>query len=376
MLNRRKPLLLRPTMEDAMTTARRWGKNSRMVVFIPLIILLMLNSACFGSSGFFATATPTSTATYTPTLTPTATATFTPTPTLTLTPTVTPTSTATSTPTPTPTPSGYYLNEDWQFSLRLPPDWTVAENTAYVQFWDPSYDLFLQIQSIEFNLGNGIDLFINVLVNTFRDPSLNLFASTELGKKDEVTLGDGTIATRQVVTGKSSSGVDLTMQITCASNISQIYAFIFFGSDVTMHAKDSLIDGIYETVTLGENTLITIPPTNTDSFAGDWTGTTKGINDPSFSTQIDISVEKGCKVGKECGTVSAPKLSCSGDIALESITGNNFTFVEQNVQGGSSCISGGYEYIRLLPDGTLSWAFLYTSPSGDQTASSAVLVQK
>ncbi len=54
------------------------------------------------------------------------------------------------------------------------------------------------------------------MVNTFRDPGLNLFASSTLGKIDNVTLGDGTTAIRQVITGKSPTGEDITMQITFA----------------------------------------------------------------------------------------------------------------------------------------------------------------
>jgi hypothetical protein len=271
---------------------------------------------------------------------------------------------------------GYYYNENFQFSLILPPNWTVAENSSFIQFWDPHQNLILQVQTVDFNVGSGMDIFINLLVNTFRNPDLNLFASSTLGNKDEVTLGDGTIASRQVISGKSPNGEDLIIQITCADNVSKLYAFIFIGTGITMEASENLINGIYETISLGENDLVTIPPSNTDTIAGEWTGKTVGIDDPSFSTQIDLSIDEGCTVGKLCGTVSAPDFPCNGDIALESIIGNTYTFIEQNMQGSSSCFSGAFDYIRLLPDDTLSWQFFYISASGEQTGSSAILKHK
>jgi hypothetical protein len=341
-----------------------------------MMVVLLMNSACGVISGFLATSTPTPTLTYTPTFTPTQTSTPTPSPTPSPIPTNTPTPTVTFTPSPTPTPMGYYYNENFQFSLILPPDWTAAENSSYIQFWDPYHSLFLQAQNMDFNVGSGMDIFLNMLVNMFRSPDLNLFASSSLGNKDEVILGDGTIARRQVISGKSPSGENLIIQITCAHNVSKLYAFIFVGSDIVIEASENLINGIYETITLGENDLVTIPPSNTDTIAGEWTGTAVGIDDPSFSTQIDLSIDEGCTVGKLCGTVSAPDFPCNGDIALESIIGNTYNFIEQNMQGSSSCFSGAFEYIRLLPDDTLSWQFSYITYSGEQTGSSAILNHK
>ncbi len=142
-----------------MTRRVSWGKYAHISFYFLLMVVLLMNSGCGVISGFLATSTPTPTLTYTPTLTPTQTSTPTPSPTPSPTPTNTPTPTATFTPTPTPTPQGYYNNDNWQFSLTLPPNWTVAENSAYTQFWDPSYDLFLQIQSIEFIVGSGMDIY-------------------------------------------------------------------------------------------------------------------------------------------------------------------------------------------------------------------------
>jgi hypothetical protein len=166
------------------------------------------------------------------------------------------------------------------------------------------------------------------------------------------------------------------MQITCASTLSKVYPIIFMGSDIAMNANDNLISGIYESIALGDNDLVTIPPTNTTTIAGDWSGTTVGIGDSSFSTQIDLSVQKNCSVGEKCGTVYAPQEDCSGDIVLESIIGNTFSFVEQNMTGSPSCVSGGREYIRLAPDGTLSWSFFYVDLSEGQAGASATLTKK
>jgi hypothetical protein len=351
-------------------------KYAHFFIYFLLMVVLLMSSACGVISGFLATSTPTPTLTYTPTLTPTHTSTPTPSPTPSPTPTNTSTPTATFTPTPTPTPKGYYHSEALQISVRLPPDWTVTEkDNNQVQFIDPSSDLGVIVQTADISNASGVD-FCGVLISVFQDPKTGIFTSSNLGEKDDVNFGDGTIAERQEIHGTYVSGEDYSMQITCAEFLDNAYAFIFIGSDTAVKAKESLIKGIYETITLGGNTLTEQFQTNTDLIAGDWTGTTVGINDPSFSTQIDLSIDKGCTVGKSCGTISAPEIQCSGDIALESITGYTYTFIEQNMKGSSSCISGGYEYIRLLPDNTLSWQYLYTSNSGDKTASSAILNHK
>ncbi len=360
-----------------MNIQRRWKKSRRMLVFVLLIAGILLNTACSGISGLFATTTPTQTATYTPTLTPTSTQTFTPTPTPTptLTPTITPTPTATFTPTPTPTPMGYYYNQDLKFSLTLPPDWIENELNSQVQFVGPDGDIALLVQSMEAGAGRLIDL-LNVLVSLFRTPDLNIFTSSTSGTIDDITLGGRTAAVRQVVTGKDATGAKISMQVVCAKNGSDFYAFIFIAPTTSMKARENLINGIYETITLGVNPPPITPLANADSIAGNWAGTSIGINDLSFSTKIEITIEPGCTVGNICGSVSAPQLPCSGDIMLESIIGNTFSFIEQNMGGSASCVSGGVEYIRMLPDDTLSWAYLYSSPSGVQTASSSVLEKK
>jgi hypothetical protein len=107
--------------------------------------------------------------------------------------------------------------------------------------------------------------------------------------------------------------------------------------------------------------------TNADIIAGNWTGTLDNT-----SVRIDLFIQTGCVVGNVCGTASAPL--CSVSIALVAINGNTFAFVEQLISGDPNfCPTGGYEYLRLRPDGTLSYTFRYTSPSGETTGSTATL---
>ncbi len=107
--------------------------------------------------------------------------------------------------------------------------------------------------------------------------------------------------------------------------------------------------------------------TNADSIAGNWTGTLDNT-----SVRIDLFIQTGCTVGNVCGTASAPL--CSVSIALAAINGDTFAFVEQLTAGDPNfCPTGGYEYLRLRPDGTLSYTFRYTSPSGETTGSTATL---
>lgn len=115
--------------------------------------------------------------------------------------------------------------------------------------------------------------------------------------------------------------------------------------------------------------------TNTDSIGGDWTGTIFGVTDSSFSTHLDLFIQKGCSVGNICGTYSTPQLSCSGSLLLEEINGNNFVFIEHNKEGANFCSPEGREYIRLLSNGTLYWRRQYYSNSGINFESKTILTR-
>jgi basic membrane protein A len=231
-------------MEIRLKWQKRFGIVITMLIVIPAIAL---NSGCSLASGLFAAPTFTPTSTLPPTLTPTLTSTFTPTPT----PTLTPSPTATSTSTSTPTPEGYYYTQAYQFSLVLPSGWIATERSTSLEFKDPTGNLFLNASSAESETGSADD-YLQVWVTLFRDPSMNAFASSTLGVKDTVTLGDGNIAVRQFISGKHSSGADFSMQVTCVRYQTRLYAFIFFGSSYTMNGSVDLIDGIYQTINLGE----------------------------------------------------------------------------------------------------------------------------
>jgi branched-chain amino acid transport system substrate-binding protein len=116
---------------------------------------------------------------------------------------------------------------------------------------DTSTDLFLFAVSTDSSAMTA-DAFLTLYTNLFREPSMNVFASSTLGKKDEVTLGDGTKALRQALTGKHSSGTAISMQITCAKANNRLYAFIFFGSNTAMKTKDGEINGMYQSIYLSD----------------------------------------------------------------------------------------------------------------------------
>ncbi len=105
----------------------------------------------------------------------------------------------------------------------------------------------------------------------------------------------------------------------------------------------------------------------TDAIAGTWSGTISSLTG-TFSTSVNLSIQAGCKPGKVCGTFAAPQLPCTGDLFLETINGETFLFLEQNVSGAASCKSGGYEQIQLLADRTLSYEYL-TTPGSAATSS-------
>ena len=121
-------------------------------------------------------------------------------------------------------------------------------------------------------------------------------------------------------------------------------------------------------------TASTVPPATitTDTIAETWGGTISNLAG-TFSTLVRLSFQAGCKSGEVCGTFSAPQLPCAGDLFLQAINNETFLFQEQNVSGGASCLSGGYEQIQLLAGGKLSYQYL-TVP-GSATISTGILNQ-
>lgn len=130
------------------------------------------------------------------------------------------------------------------------------------------------------------------------------------------------------------------------------------------------------TETISTATLIpTLPVTPTtipiDPIAGNWTGTFQGISD-NFSADIDVFIDNNCEINKSCGTYSAPSLPCSGNLILTQINNATFVFVEQKIDGADWCGSGGFEYMELLPDNTLSWGY---SDPGKSIKSKGTLIK-
>ncbi len=85
-------------------------------------------------------------------------------------------------------------------------------------------------------------------------------------------------------------------------------------------------------------------------------GVFQGVSD-SFSAAIEVSIHETCEAGQVCGTYSAPILPCSGDLVLSHVENDAFVFVEERTGGAEWCGSGGFEYMELLPDQTLSWGY-------------------
>jgi hypothetical protein len=126
-------------------------------------------------------------------------------------------------------------------------------------------------------------------------------------------------------------------------------------------------DDIAFKMTAGAETSVITPEVtgNTNAIAGTWSGTI--TNDAgTFSTPLELSIQFDCEAGNLCGTFTVPQLPCSGDLFLNEITAADFIFIEQNSSGAAFCKSGGYEYLRLLEDGTLS--YMYSSQSSGDSS--------
>jgi len=104
--------------------------------------------------------------------------------------------------------------------------------------------------------------------------------------------------------------------------------------------------------------------TMTDPIAGTWNGTISNLAG-TFSTPVKLYIQAGCRPGQVCGTFSAPKLPCTGDLFLQAFNGGTFLFQEQKVSGAASCLSGGFEQLQLMADGTLSYGYLTTPRSAE-----------
>jgi hypothetical protein len=139
------------------------------------------------------------------------------------------------------------------------------------------------------------------------------------------------------------------------------------GNKVTITLPDFTDDIAFKMMAGAETSVITPEVAgNTNVIAGTWSGSISN-NAGTFSTPLKLSIQPDCEAGNICGTFTAPQLPCSGDLFLNEIAAAHFIFIEQHASGAASCISGGYEYLQLLEDGTLSYAFSSQSTGDSST---------
>lgn len=87
-------------------------------------------------------------------------------------------------------------------------------------------------------------------------------------------------------------------------------------------------------------------------LGGTWKGKTANYS-------IIFNLASPCELGVKCGTFEIPDFSLSGDVTFIAVDGNIYEFITSNL---SYVVEGGgkvtYEYLQVLPDGTLKY---YTS---------------
>jgi hypothetical protein len=148
------------------------------------------------------------------------------------------------------------------------------------------------------------------------------------------------------------------------------------GNNVTLALPDFNDDIAFKMISQPSSTSTVAPVTGTpvlpasNLIAGKWTGTIVGENS-NFSERIDLSFLPACQVGSVCGTVSATP--CTGMLAMQEIDGDTFVFIEQNMTGAATCLSGGKEYLQLQADGTLLFRFKLTTAQGTTISSNGIL---
>jgi hypothetical protein len=139
------------------------------------------------------------------------------------------------------------------------------------------------------------------------------------------------------------------------------------GSTVTVTLPDFQDDIAFKMIAGAETSVITPEVVaNTNEIAGAWSGIISS-SDGTFSTRLELSIQPTCEADNVCGTFATPQLPCSGKLFLQEISGDTFIFNEQSVTGAAFCVSGGYEYLQPLPDGTLSYTYSITPGSSDTT---------
>jgi hypothetical protein len=198
------------------------------------------------------TSTPSPTATETPPPLPT----FTPTPALTPTPTLS----------PSPTPPGYYENPQIGFSLILPEGWLASELTPYQeQFSNKGLGITLVVQSSDNTDNLSENDVLDKMITLYQAPQTKLITDTTLGRKTEITLGDGTKATQEEIKGKLLGIVDGSVRIAVASRGNRIYIFSLSGIGTSLMDNEEVLTTLYDSIHLQD---IDSQPTRTGSDGG------------------------------------------------------------------------------------------------------------
>jgi len=127
---------------------------------------------------------------------------------------------------------------------------------------------------------------------------------------------------------------------------------------------------INPTATFTQTAPVIPTPISTGTIAGNWMGVFQEISG-DFSAEIHVSINKNCETNNVCGTYSVPSLPCSGDLILTRVENTTFVFVEKKTYGADWCGSGGFEYMEVNPDNTLSWGY---SDTGEKIKSKGTLI--
>jgi hypothetical protein len=104
------------------------------------------------------------------------------------------------------------------------------------------------------------------------------------------------------------------------------------------------------------------PVAAADPIAGSWSGQSSDGSGGTFT--ISLSVAKGCGLGTgKCGSISVSNTPCTGDIRLNSVSGQTFEFYVYNFDPARSnttkCQEGPGDSFTLQGDGTLHYTTNY-----------------
>ena len=101
------------------------------------------------------------------------------------------------------------------------------------------------------------------------------------------------------------------------------------------------------------------PPANVaanepDPFVGAWTGT--GVQNDGQRWPMLVTIESS-NPGR-CGHIEYPSIPCAADwFCIERSSDGELRAREEVTKGRERCIDGGTMQMRVLPDGSLNWAW-------------------